>query len=106
VTSYIVCGTGLTSQDIPISVEADAHTLPHEDDGTPLQALFPTPPVAPPLECDDIMDDEISARDRTFAINSDEEDVEAGETHDTEIDDDSGLDLEWRLEEERTDADV
>jgi hypothetical protein len=52
------------------------------------------------------MDDGILAQDRPFAVNSDEEDVEAGETHDTEIDDDPGLELEWRLGEERTDADV
>jgi hypothetical protein len=92
--SGIICATGLTNQNIPISVEADAHTLPHEEDGRPLQALFPTLPIVPPLECDDIMDDDVFAGDRTFTANSEEEDVRAGETHDTEIDDDPGLDLE------------
>jgi hypothetical protein len=90
----IICPTGLTRQDIPISVEADGHTLPHEEDGTPMQVRFPTRPVVPPLDCDGIMSDDILARDRTFAAKSDEVDVEAGETHDTEIDDDPGLDLQ------------
>jgi hypothetical protein len=52
------------------------------------------------------MDDDIFARDRTFAVNSGKEEVEAGETHDSEIDDDPGLDLEWPLDEEPTEADV
>jgi hypothetical protein len=80
--------------------------LPHEEDGTPLQALVPMLPVVAPLECDDIMNDDILARDRSFAVNSDEGDIEAGETDDTEIDDDPGLDLEWPLDEERTGADA
>jgi hypothetical protein len=48
----------LTSQDILISVEVDGDgdTLLHTEDCRPLQALFPTLHVVPPLECNDIID--------------------------------------------------
>jgi hypothetical protein len=91
---------------MPMSIEAETHVLPHEEDETRLQALFPMLLVVPPLKCDDIMDDDLMRQDQTFGLKNVEEEVEEDETDDTEINDDPELDLEWPLGKERTDADV